>query len=151
EVFKNGTVQDQNISFSGGGKDSRYFISGNYQSNSGTTNGTKSERYTLRSNLSASRDFGDNFRLTVGENITLSSYTIDELNTNPIIDVYRMLPTISIYDENNAEKGGYGFGDSNRDVTFGTNPFAIEDFQNTENGNVRTRGNVFTELEAYKS
>ena len=151
EVFKNGTVQDQNISFSGGGKDSRYFISGNYQSNSGTTIGTKSERYTLRSNLSASRDFGDNFRFTVGENITLSSYSIDALNTNPIIDVYRMLPTIPIYDPDNADRGGYGYGNGDRDVTFGSNPFAREDFINTENGNTRTRGNVYTELEAYKS
>jgi len=151
EVFKNGLVQDQNISFSGGGKENRYFISGNYQSNSGTTIGSKSERFTLRSNTSASRDFGDNFKLTVGENITLSSFSVDQLNTNPIIDVYRMLPTISVYDPDNAAKGGYGFGDGSRDVTFGTNPFAIEDFLNTENGNIRTRGNVFTELEAYKS
>src|SRR5690606_36007427 len=115
-------------------------ISGNYQSNSGTTIGAKSERFTLRSNASASRNFGDNFKLTVGENITLSSFSIDELNTNPIIDVYRMLPTIPVYDPDNADRGGYGYGNGNRDVTVGTNPFAIEDFLNTENGNIRTRG-----------
>src|SRR5690606_30714346 len=62
-----------------------------------------------------------------------------------------MLPTIPIYDPNNAAKGGYGFGEGSRDVTFGTNPFAIEDFLVTENGNLRTRGNVFTELEFFKS
>lgn len=150
EVFKNGLVQDQNVALSGGGKDSKYFISGNYQSNSGTTIGTKSERFTLRSNASASRDFGENFRLNIGENIALSNYAVDELNANPIVDVYRMLPTIPIYDPNNADKGGYGLGDGNRDVTFGTNPFAKEDFLNTTNSNLRVRGNIFSELEAFR-
>lgn len=150
EVFKTGIVQDHNISFSGGTKDSRYFISGNYQHNSGTTIGAKSERFTLRSNTSASRNFGDNVTFRIGENIVLSHFGVDELNTNPIIDVYRMLPTIPIHDSNNAAKGGYGFGDGSRDVTFGSNPFAKEDFENTTNSNLRIRGNTFTELEAFK-
>lgn len=150
EVFKTGIVQDHNISFSGGTKDSRYFISGNYQHNSGTTIGAKSERFTLRSNTSASRNFGDNVTFRIGENIVLSHFGVDELNTNPIVDVYRMLPTIPIHDSNNAAKGGYGFGDGSRDVTFGSNPFAKEDFENTTNSNLRIRGNAFTELEALK-
>ncbi|OJV86519.1 MAG: SusC/RagA family TonB-linked outer membrane protein [Bacteroidia bacterium 44-10] len=151
EVFKTGIVQDHNISFSGGNNGSRYFISGNYQNNSGTTIGTKSERFTLRSNTSASRDFGDNVTFRIGENITLSHFAVDELDTNPIVDVYRMLPTISIYDENNAARGGYGYGDGSRDVTFGTNPFAKEDFTETKNSNLRIRGNAFTELEVLKT
>lgn len=151
EVFKTGIVQDHNISLSGGSSDSRYFISGNYQDNSGTTIGTKSERLTLRSNTSASRNFGEHVIFKVGENITLSHYSVDELNTNPIVDVYRMLPTIPILDPNNESKGGYGLGDGNKDVTFGTNPFAKEDFQNTTNSNLRIRGNAFAELELFKS
>ena len=151
EVFKTGIVQDHNISFSGGNNDSRYFISGNYQHNSGTTIGTQSERFTLRSNTSSSRDFGDNVTFRIGENIVLSYFGVDELNTNPIVDVYRMLPTIPIYDENNAARGGYGYGDGSRDVTFGTNPFAKEDFEDTKNSNLRVRGNVFTELEVMQA
>ncbi len=150
EVYKTGIVQDHNISFSGGTKESRYFISGNYQHNSGATIGTKSERFTLRSNTSASRNFGDDVTFRIGENIVLSHFSVDELNTNPIVDVYRMLPTIPVRDPENAAKGGYGFGDGNRDVTFGSNPFAKEDFENTTNSNLRARGNIFTELEAFK-
>lgn len=151
EVFKTGWLQDQNISFSGGGTQNRYFFSGNYQNNTGTTIGTNSERFTMRSNMSATRDFGEQVKLHIGENIVLSNYRVDGLNSNPIIDVYRMLPTIPIYDENHADKGGYGFGDASRDVTFGTNPFAREDFEVTENGNLRVRGNAFAELEFFKS
>ncbi len=150
EVFKNGILNDHNISISGGGKANRYFISGNYMSNSGTTIGTDSKRFTLRANTSATRDFGRFVNFKVGENIVLSNFRVNELNTNPIVDVYRMLPTIPIYDENNASKGGYGFGDGNRDVTFGTNPFAKENFENTTNSNLRIRGNAFTELEVMK-
>lgn len=151
EVFKTGFVQDQNISFSGAGKESRYFLSANYQSNSGTTIGTKSERFTFRTNTSASRDFGDNITFRIGENIALSHFAVDELNSNPIVDVYRMLPTIPVRDPNNASKGGYGFGDGSRNVTFGTNPFAREAFEDTRNSNLRIRGNVFTELEFLKA
>ncbi|PWG78559.1 SusC/RagA family TonB-linked outer membrane protein [Pararcticibacter amylolyticus] len=148
EVFKNGAVQDHNISFSGGGKASRYFISGNYQGNTGTTIGTKSERFTLRSNTSASRDFGKHVQFTIGENIILSHFGVDQMDTNPIIDVYRMLPTIPIRDSRNY--GGYGFGNGTYDITFGSNPFAKEDFTDTRNSNLRIRGNAFTELEVVK-
>lgn len=150
EVFKTGWLQDQNVSFSGGGSASRYFVSANYQSNSGATIGTNSERITLRSNMSTSRDFGKNLKFNVGENLALSNYSVNELNTNPITDVWRMLPTIPIRDPNNAAKGGYGYGDGSRDVTFGTNPFAREDFENTKNSNLRIRGNAFAELEFFK-
>lgn len=146
EIFKTGYVQDHNVSFSGGTRDSRYFISGNYQSNSGTTIGSGSRRLTLRSNTSASRDFGDNFRFHIGENITLSHYGVDELNTEPITQAWRMLPTIPVYDPSNP-KGGYGYGDGSKDVTFGTNPFAAEDFQDTRNSNLRIRGNAFAGLD----
>lgn len=150
EVFKTGIVQDHNISISGGGKTNRYFLSGNLQSNNGTTIGTDSKRFTLRSNMTSSRDFGDAVTFRIGENMVLSHYRVNELNTNPIVDVYRMLPTISVHDPNNDAKGGYGFGDGSRDVTFGTNPFAKEDFENTTNSNLRVRGNAFTELEVLK-
>lgn len=151
EVFKTGIVQDHNLSLSGGTKETRYFISANYQSNSGTTIGSKSERLSLRANTSAQRNFGDKVTLRFGENIVLSDYAVDELNTNPIVDVYRMLPTIPIFNSDNAAKGGYGYGEGSRDVTFGTNPFAKEDFENTTNGNLRVRGNAFSELEVFKS
>ncbi|MDO5035556.1 MAG: TonB-dependent receptor [Porphyromonas sp.] len=144
EAFKMGYVNDHNIALSGGGQNSRYFISGNFQNNTGATIGTKSDRYTFRVNTSASRDFGD-LRFTIGENMALSYFRVDELNTNPVLDVIRMLPTIPVFDPENP-LGGYGYGDSAKDVTFGVNPFAREEFENTTNSNIRIRGNAFTEL-----
>jgi len=148
ETFKTGILQDYNLSLSGGGKSGTYFLSGNYQSNSGTTIGTSSNRVALRSNTSAHRDFGDKVTVRIGENIILSNYKVDELSTNPVIDVYRMLPTIPVYDESNP--GGFGYGSGTRDVTFGVNPIAKEHLEEVKNENLRVRGNVFAELEFNK-
>ena len=147
-AFQTGIVQDHNLAFSGGGKTGRYYLSGNYQTNSGTTIGTKSERVTFRVNTSADRALGNKFMFRIGENLILSNYSIDELDTNPITDVWRMLPTIPVYNKNNP--GGYGYGDGTADVTFGTNPVAKEDLSRTTNSNLRIRGNMFMELEFSK-
>lgn len=149
EVLRTGIVKDLNIGFSGGTKQSNYYLSANYQSNSGATIGTESDRFTVRSNLSGEKEFGKNVTFRVGENIIVSNYRVDEMNTNPIIDMWRMLPTISVYDENNP--GGFGYGDGSRDVTFGTNPVAKESLTDTRNENLRVRGNLYAELELFKS
>lgn len=146
-TFKTGIVQDHNISFSGGSKTGNYFMSANYQDNSGTTIGTQSNRVTLRSNTSAQKEFGSAVVFRVGENVILSNYKVDELDTNPIIDVWRLMPTIPVYNQNNP--GGFGYGDGSRDVTFGTNPVAKEALTSTKNQNLRVRGNLFTELEFF--
>ncbi len=148
EVFRLGLLQDHDVSFSGGGKQSQYFTSLNYQSNSGTTYGSSSRRVTGRVNTSSSVDWSDSVKFSIGENLIISNYYIDELTTNPIIDVYRMLPTIPIYDKHNV--GGYGYGDGKKDVTFGTNPIAREDLEDVTNENLRLRGNAFAELELFK-
>jgi len=122
EVFKTGVVQDHNISF----QEVIATATITFLAITSTTQEQLSVRkvsvFIFRSNSSTSRDFGDAVTFRMGENVALSNYAVDELNTNPIVDVYRMLPTISIYDPNNESKGGYGFGDGSRDVTFGTNP-----------------------------
>lgn len=147
-TFKTGIVQDHNISFSGGNETGTYFMSANYQNNSGTTIGTQSNRITLRSNTSAEKEFGRAVTFRVGQNAIVSNYQIDELDTNPIIDVWRLMPTIPVYNPNNP--GGFGYGDGSRNVTFGTNPVAKEALTSTQNQNLRIRGNLFTELELLK-
>lgn len=149
EVLKTGIVNDFNVGFSGGTKANSYFLSANYQNNSGATIGTKSERFAVRANMNGEKNFGNNVIFRVGENLIISNYKVDELNTNPIIDMWRMLPTIPVY--NPANSGGFGYGDGSRDVTFGTNPVAKENLTDTKNENLRIRGNMFAELELFKS
>ncbi|HEX9152387.1 MAG TPA: SusC/RagA family TonB-linked outer membrane protein, partial [Flavobacterium sp.] len=81
---------------------------------------------------------------SIGENLAISNSKTDEMSGNPIIDVYRLLPTIPVFDADNP--GGYGYGKQGVANTFGTNPIAIADLINAKNQNFRIRGNLWSEL-----
>ncbi|WP_026729572.1 SusC/RagA family TonB-linked outer membrane protein [Flavobacterium denitrificans] len=138
-VFKTGMMQDYNASFSGGNENSTFFMSGNYFGNEGTVVGTDFDRISFRVNSSGTKGI-----FSIGENLAISNSKTDEMSGNPIIDVYRMTPTIPLYDP--ANPGGYGYGKQGVADTFGTNPLAIADFANTMNENFRIRGNIWSEL-----
>ena len=138
-VFKTGMMQDYNASFSGGNENSTFFMSGNYFGNEGTVVGTDFDRISFRVNSSGTKGI-----FSIGENLAISNSKTDEMSGNPIIDVYRMTPTIPLYDP--ANPGGYGYGKQGVADTFGTNPLAIADFANTLNENFRIRGNIWSEL-----
>ncbi|MRX68523.1 TonB-linked outer membrane protein, SusC/RagA family [Flavobacterium resistens] len=138
-VFKTGMMQDYNASFSGGNENSTFFMSGNYFGNEGTVIGTDFDRISFRVNSSGTKGI-----FSIGENLAISNSKTDEMSGNPIIDVYRMTPTIPLYDP--ANPGGYGYGKQGVADTFGTNPLAIADFANTINENFRIRGNIWSEL-----
>lgn len=138
-TFRNGMINDYNVSVSGGGDNSSFFMSGNYFGNKGTVVGTDFDRISFRVNSSGSKGI-----FSIGENIAISNSKTDEMSGNPIIDVYRLTPTIPVYDASNP--GGYGYGKQGVADTFGTNPLAIADFANTINENFRIRGNIWSEL-----
>ncbi|MBW1655744.1 SusC/RagA family TonB-linked outer membrane protein [Flavobacterium quisquiliarum] len=138
-TFRTGMIQDYNASFSGGNENSTFFMSANYFGNEGTVIGTDFDRISFRVNSSGTKGI-----FSIGENLAISNSKTDEMSGNPIIDVYRMTPTIPLYDASNP--GGYGYGKQGVADTFGTNPLAIADFANTTNENFRIRGNIWSEL-----
>ena len=139
EVFRTGMIQDYNANFSGGSDNSTFFMSANYYGNEGTVVGTDFDRISFRVNSSGTKGI-----FSIGENLAISNSKTDEMSGAPIIDVYRLLPTIPVYDENNP--GGYGYGKAGVANTFGTNPLALADFSNATNENFRIRGNIWSEL-----
>ncbi len=138
-TFQTGMIQDYNASFSGGNENSSFFMSGNYFGNEGTVIGTDFDRISFRVNSSGTKGI-----FSIGENLAISNAKTDEMSGNPIIDVYRMTPTIPLYDPSNP--GGYGYGKQGVADTFGTNPLALADFSNVTNQNFRIRGNIWSEL-----
>jgi TonB-linked SusC/RagA family outer membrane protein len=138
-VMQNGSVQDYDLSFSGGSKTSSYFISGNYFKNYGTIIGTAYDRVSLRVNSE-----GKKGRFKIGENLAIVSSDEDQMEGNPFIDMVRLLPVIPINDPNNP--GGYGYG-SDKAYTFGTNPVALNELRQSDLRNVRIRGNAYAEFE----
>ncbi len=144
EAFRTGNIQDYNISFSGGSENGSYFVSANYFGNKGTVIDTEFDRFTLRVNTQGSKGI-----FSIGENLAISNSISDEMSGNPIVDVFRLLPTIPVYNPNNP--GGYGYGNEARARTFGTNPVAIADLEDRTNENLRLRGNLWAEVQIIPS
>lgn len=148
EVFQTGLIQDQNVSFSGGGENSSFFISGNYFGNEGTVISTDFDRLSFRVNSQGKKGI-----FSIGENLAFSHSKTNEIGGsdgfrgNPFFDVVRLFPTIPVYDENNP--GGYGYGKSDVANTFAANPVAIANLIRQETENYRIRGNIWSELEFF--
>jgi len=147
EVFRAGMIQDQNMSFSGGGDNSSFFMSANYFGNKGTVIDTDFQRLSFRVNSSGKKGI-----FSIGENLAISNSKTNEtggggISGNPFFDVIRMYPTIPVRNADNP--GGYGYGQQGVANTFGTNPVAFANLidQNTEN--FRVRGNVWAELQPW--
>ena len=138
EFFKTGAIQDYSLSFSGGGNNSNYLISGDYFSQSGTVIGPRYDRYNLRVNTGFTKG-----KLKLGENLALTRANQTRLNGVPFIDILRITPITPIYDP--ANPGGFGYGDSNNRPTFGSNPIGAQRLLNNIGNNNQLQGNVFAE------
>src|SRR4030095_3609765 len=73
EVTQQGVIQDHNISVSGGTKDAKYYLSGEYMKQKGAVKGYQYHRASLRSNLDVNiTDF-----LTAGTSLSFSGNNYD--------------------------------------------------------------------------
>ncbi|WP_018617723.1 TonB-dependent receptor plug domain-containing protein [Spirosoma luteum] len=95
QVLNTGSLQDYNLTLSGGAKTSSYLISGSYFKNDGYVIGSNFDRASLRINTKSQLG-----RFTVGENILLTSSNIQNppAGINPIYDMAGMLPVIPVQD-----------------------------------------------------
>lgn len=141
ELFKQGSVQDYNLGFSGGGPNSNFNVSGGYFKQQGTIVGPQFERFTARVNTGFNRG-----RLRVGENLQLVRANQTYVNGAPFTEVLRMLPVIPVNDP--TVPGGFGIGNNNA-VTFGTNPIALQRLLTSTSTNNRILGNVYGEFQLF--
>lgn len=112
ELYRNGVVQNHQLSASGGSENARYFVSGGYLNQDGIVLNTNYQRYSLRSNLDLKLakwiDGGLNLKLVkdkgnvppTGEGTYYGDILGQVINT-----VARFDPATPIYDEN----GAYNF------------------------------------------
>jgi TonB-linked SusC/RagA family outer membrane protein len=123
-LFRNGAIQDYNLTASGGTGSASYLISGAVLDQKGTVMSTNFRRYSVRVNSEASRG-----RLTVGEALAVAQGNQRAFPNGifggqalPLIDVVSLLPTIPVRDPNNP--GGWGYG-SDANPNYGVNPVAV--------------------------
>jgi len=136
--FERGSIQNHNLSISGGSENATYLISGSYLKQDGAVVGPEFERYSVRVNSEASRG-----RITVGESLSLSRSERDNMIGFPFIDVVRMLPSIPVFDDSN--ESGFGFGDP-ANPTFGTNPVGAQELEDNRDISNQLIGNLYGRL-----
>ena len=78
ELFDPALIQNYQLSFSGGGEKSNFYVSGGYQNQEGVIAPSAFERFSIRANQD--RSLTDRFR--VGSSIALSRTTFESINDN---------------------------------------------------------------------
>lgn len=141
EMYQQGSVQEYNLSFSGGGENTNVLVSGSYYDQQGTIIGTKFNRYSLRVNSGFNKG-----RFKIGQNALLVRSNTINVNGTPFVDMVRMLPTIPVYDP--TKSGGFGFGDENN-TTYGSNPVALQRLQHSPTIFNRLLGGVYGEVSIF--
>lgn len=144
-IFQMGSVQDYNLSISGGSSTSKYMIGAGYYANEGVLKGPWYDRLTFRVNTEATKG-----RLKIGESFSYMRAEQKHTNGGSFGNALNMPPVIPVYNPDEISgRGGYGYGNVMY-PTYATNPVAIqESVDNMENHN-RIIGNLYAELEIVK-
>ncbi|HRP30397.1 MAG TPA: TonB-dependent receptor [Agriterribacter sp.] len=154
EVYRNGLIQNHQLSLSGGSEKVRYFVSGGYIDQQGIVIGTKYKRYNLRSNL----DLKLNSWLSAGVNLNVIK---DEGNVPPVGEgtrfgdilgqvintVARFDPATPVY----AADGSYNFK-AWRGGPDGTKAYADQDVWNpvaTALETISPKSNIINEISTF--
>jgi len=94
QMFKNGVLQNYNLSVAGGGENSNFSLTFGYTKDNGTVIKSNAERYTMRANsdfkLSRFVKMGENFSINyhIGEDPITVQSSIWELNASPLMKIY---------------------------------------------------------------
>ncbi|KAA6439342.1 TonB-dependent receptor [Dyadobacter flavalbus] len=153
ELLRTGSIQDYNINLSGGGKDSRFLISGSYFSDKGIMKARDFQRASVRINTEATRN---NF--TFGENMMISS---TERNApfqggfaegNAWYDIWTSLPIIPVQSADlvsTSNPGGWGYGSFNA-RSFARNQAAINNITQSTSNFFKVLGNAYVDYKIFK-
>lgn len=149
EMIRFGTVQDYNVTLSGGTKTGTYLISGSFFDNVGVLEGHEFDRGSLRINTQTKKG-----RITFGENMVLT-HTVDKgpAGGNSFFDMPVMLPVIAVRSDdyidlinNNPEGWGIGTNDA---ITYAWNPVAVNALNYRTSKYSKLVGNAYVEARIF--
>jgi TonB-dependent starch-binding outer membrane protein SusC len=148
-MIRTGTMQDYNLSISGGSANSTFLVSGSFFKNDGVLIGHSFDRGALRINTQTKKG-----RITFGENLVLTnSINTSPAGGNPFYDMPQMLPVIPIQspalvDPAGNNPGGWGTG-STEAPTFAFNPVALNDLWRRNSNFAKAVGNGFVDVRIF--
>lgn len=144
EILQTGSMEDYNLTLSGGTKSSSYLISGSYFRNEGVVIGHSFKRGSLRLNSSTTRG-----RVTFGENLLLTNTNLKTPREgNPFYDMALMLPVIPVKDPSfvtNTNPEGWGIGTTDA-VTYAYNPVAVNHLSLGTSNYAKMIGNAYVDV-----
>jgi TonB-dependent starch-binding outer membrane protein SusC len=147
DIFKPATMQNHNISVSGGSGKSSFYFAFNYEDQNGTLIDTKLQRYSVRANTNFSLiddhvHVGENFYAYYKTNPGyLNALGVN--STNSINDAYQTPNIIPVHDIAGNYAGTISLGLGNA-----SNPVAIQERQaNNVSQDYHVVGNVFTDVD----
>jgi TonB-dependent starch-binding outer membrane protein SusC len=140
EAFREASVQNHQLSFSGGTNKTRYYIGGSYFLQDGIIRNTDFKRYSGRVNL----DINPTEKLTVGLNLTATKSEASVAPNGIVTALLSMPATATIYDAN----GGYTLRNPFENIF--SNPIASLNEQVNNNETKRLFTTVFGEYSLLK-
>jgi TonB-linked SusC/RagA family outer membrane protein len=148
EVIRTGSLQDYNLSLSGGSKTGTYLISGSYFTNEGVLIGNSFNRGSLRVNTRTEKG-----RVTFGENLVLTNSNIKsdirgQFEGNTFFDLPQMLPIIPVQSDefiSGLNPEGWGIGTTNA-VTYALNPVAVNNLSSRRTNYAKMVGNGYVDV-----
>jgi TonB-dependent starch-binding outer membrane protein SusC len=148
EMIQTGSLEDYNLSMSGGSANSTYLLSTSYFRNEGVLIGHGFNRGSLRLNSTTKRG-----RVTFGENLVLTySQQKTPREGNPFYDMPQMLPIIPVQSAdyvNALNPEGYGIGTTNA-VTYAYNPVAVNRLSLGTSNYAKMVGNAFVDVQIFE-
>ena len=144
EMLSTGILQNYNLSFSGGSKSGKYFVSLNRLEDKGALYNTGYDRYGFRVNTSGQKGI-----FSYGENISYTKTNRKNLNGNPWADFIAISPTIPVKDP--ANPGGYGYGNPDRANNYGRNLVAMQDLLSQKNPENILKANIFGQVSLFNA
>lgn len=127
-VLVNGFSQQHNLSVSGGSQSTKYFFSLGFSDQGGIIRANDMKRYSFRGNL----DHSVSSRVRVGTSLSYSYTHLNGLNngenslSGATYSMTRMLPNVSIFDENNTQYDGFNVADAQNSLGIGSNLATID-------------------------
>ncbi len=145
EMFETGSIQDHQVSVSGGTAKNSYYVSGNYFRNDGIMIETFLERFSFRVNTD--NQIGDKFK--IGNSLGYSRISQYQNGTGnrtfihgTVTNIYQALPTIPVYNDD-----GTFAGPTDTRLERRENVVARQLRPDRDNSSDRIIGNVYAEFE----
>ncbi|GAB3970364.1 TonB-dependent receptor [Spirosoma terrae] len=149
QIFQPGSIQNYQLSLSGGTDNIKYYVSGAYFGQKGVIINSDFSRFSITSNI----DIKASDKLRVGLNVfgqrntkngVLSQESTGGTNSSGVVSsAFKFGPDLGVYDQN----GGFTIAVLSDPIN---NPYAIATQYQNNNVNDQTQGNLFAEYQILK-